>query len=253
MSYNYDTHSSSSLVSTQHIKKKLKTGIDQHSILAIESECGLLIHKKPKIQTIISSNDRYEQIFELYSNDHKEICLDGILRFCQDIAIQPDSYEILLFCFLCQAQQMYSLTRKEFLHGLKALGIHIDHPHDLRKALIDYQILSNEKNFYSWTYQFGLIDGQRSLTTRNALSLWRIFFTKRKNELIVLNNWLNYLENIINSEVPQQINIDAWEMFPDFAEFIQLNGYESYDATQAWPSLFDQFVEYQKKIKLFTF
>jgi DCN1-like protein 3 len=200
-----------------------------------------------------NSIDRRLQLFKHYSNDDEIMSVDGILRFCSDLSIEPDCYEVLLFCFVCRAKQMYSLTKDEFICGLKTLGNHVDNLVDLRTTLFNYDVLPYENEFYIWTYHYGLIDGQRCVTTQNAISLWRLFYSKNIEKPQIFDRWLNYLEQDVNNEIPKTITCDTWTIFPQFAKFIQLNGYEAYDDNEAWPCLFDGFVEYeleqQKKIK----
>jgi len=204
-----------------------------------------------------NSINRRLQLFKHYSDDDEIISVDGILRFCNDLSIEPDCYEVLLFCFVCRAKQMYSLTKDEFLFGLKTLGNHVDNLLDIRTTLFNYDILPYENEFYIWTYHYGLIDGQRCVTTQNAVSLWRLFYSKNLKKPQILDRWLNYLEKDLNNEIPKTITCDTWTIFPQFAKFIELNGYEAYDDNEAWPCLFDGFVEYeleqqQKTISLST-
>ncbi|CAF2515181.1 unnamed protein product [Rotaria sp. Silwood2] len=261
MSHNQNNHSS---VLIKHVKKKVKQDGEQHQILnsrhsyrqisptTLEPRRDLPLHKIPELLAKItgtlsstlsssdtkqssSSIDRREQLFKHYSDNNQLMSIDGILRFCNDLSIEPDSYELLLFCFLCQAKQMYSLIKNEFLLGLKTLGNHIDNLLDLRTSLLNYNILPYEKEFYIWTYHYGLVDGQHRLTKQNAISLWRLFYSKNIEKPKILDPWLNYLEDDINNEIPKIITYDTWRIFPQFAEFIQLNGYQSYDDNEAWP------------------
>ncbi|CAF0765451.1 unnamed protein product [Adineta steineri] len=189
--------------------------------------------------------DRRFQLFKKYSDDDELMSVDGILRLCNDLSLEPDSYEVLLFCFVCRAKQMYSLTKDEFFLGLKTLGIHGDNFSELRTRLFNYNIVSYENEFYNWTYHYGLVDGQRCLTTQNAISLWRLFYLKGIERPKILDQWLNYLEQDINNEIPKTITCDTWTIFPQFEKFIELNGYGAYDDNEAWPCLFDGFVEHQ--------
>lgn len=257
----------------QHIKKKVKKDVEFYPNTrtmnppTLEPRRDLPLNKIPELlakitgtfsstlsssasdthRTAQPSLDRNEQLFDHYSSSHSILSLDEILRFCTDLSLEPDSYEILLFCFLSRAKQMYILTREEFLHGLKSLINHWQNLHDLRNALLHYHISSTEEQdeFYRWIYHYGLTDGQRSLTTCNAICLWRLFYSKRTDKPWMLDDWLKYLEN--NDEVPKTITCDTWTIFPQFARFIQMKGYKSYDDNEAWPCLFDGFVEYQQK------
>lgn len=260
----------------RHIKKKVKKDVEfSHSSTSnrimnpptLEPRRDLPLNKIPELlakitgtfsSTLSSSSldtktssshlslDRNEQLFEHYSSSHSIMSVNEILRFCTDLSLEPDSYEVLLFCFLCRAKQMYTLTKEEFLHGVKTLvNNHWENLHDLRTALFHYDITPFHEEFYRWIYHYGLIDGQRCLTTSNAICLWRLFYSKRIEQPRILNQWLNYLEN--NDEVPKSITYDTWTIFPQFARFIQSNGYASYDDNEAWPCLFDGFVEHQQK------
>lgn len=194
-----------------------------------------------------ASADRRVQLFKHYASavDDDLMPLDGILRFCKDLSLEPDCYEVLLFCFLCRAKQMYSLTKDEFLLGLKTLGNPVDSLLDLRAALFNYDVQPFENEFYNWTYHYGLIDGQRCVTTPNAISLWRLYYSKGVAKPFILDSWLHYLEQDVSNEIPKTITCDTWTIFPQFAKFIQLNGFEAYDDNEAWPCLFDGYVEHQ--------
>ena len=285
MSHNYNSHSA---ILTKHIKKKAKQDTSDPQSLnnsrylyrqmnppALEPRRDLPLHKIPELLAKItgtlsstisssssaeskhssSSNDRRERFFDNYSDkpssslDEQRMSLDGILRLCNDLSIEPDSYEVLLFCFLCRAKQMYTLTKQEFLLGLANLGSHIDNLSDLRASLFQWNISSYENEFYMWTYHYGLIDGQRCLTSCNAISLWRLFYSKGVERPELLDHWLDYLEKDPLSEVPKTITCDTWKIFPQFAKFIQVHGYSAYDDNEAWPFLFDGFVEHQQKTK----
>ena len=274
-----------SSLSTKHVKKKSKQdSTDQSSssfrhscrttTTALEPRRDLPLHKIPELlakitgtlsSTLSSSEskhlsflsanhptststyspiDRRLQYFEYYS-EGEIISLDGLLRFCHDLSLEPDCYEVLLFCYLCRAKQMYSLTKQEFILGLKSLGNHFETLTDIRTALFNYEISNEEEEFYLWTFHYGLIDGQRCLTTSNAISLWRLFYSKGVKKPLILDRWLSYLEHETKNIIPKTITCDTWRIFPQFAKFIQTNGYEAYDDSEAWPCLFDDFVEYQ--------
>lgn len=274
-SMSHSNQTTRSSLSTKHVKKKPKQDFSEHqsnsfshsykqSNPTLEPRRDLPLHKIPEllakitgtlsstlsssseskqISSTVNTFDRRLQFFKHYASsvDDELISLDGILRFCDDLSIEPDSYEVLLFCFLCRAKQMYSLTKEEFLLGLQTLA----NPSDLRTALFSYDILPYENQFYIWTYHYGLIDGQRCVTTSNAISLWRLFYSKHVSKPDIFDRWINYLEEDWNNEIPKTITCDTWTIFPQFAKFIQLNGYEAYDDNEAWPCLFDGFVENQ--------
>lgn len=70
-----------------------------------------------------------------------------------------------------------------------------------------------------------------------AIILWRLVFTLHRPD--ILGKWLYFLEQHPNI---RGILKDTWNMFLNFAETCDIT---SYDDTEAWPSLFDDFVEYE--------
>lgn len=71
-----------------------------------------------------------------------------------------------------------------------------------------------------------------------AISLWRLVFTVHTPE--VLGPWLAYLA--ANPNQIRGIPKDTWNMFLNFAETCDIYSYSDEDA---WPSVFDDFVEYE--------
>lgn len=223
----------------------------------LEPRRDLPLHKIPELLAKITgtfsspfeikSIDRCEEFFDIYSNRTSTITVDGLLRFCSDLSLAPDSFEFLLFCFLCRAKRMYFLTRDEFVRGWNSLGDQIENLNEIRRHLIDFDVRKVQNEFYRWTFQFGLNEGQRNLTTRNAIDLWKLFYSKSKDKPMIFDRWIDYLEEDMINDIPKLITCDTWTIFPQFVEFIRLKGFHSYDENDGWPCLFDSFVETQLK------
>lgn len=82
--------------------------------------------------------------------------------------------------------------------------------------------------------------GQRILPVDTAVVLWKLIFNGR--EPAILQRWLNFLESQDNIRgIPK----DTWNMFFNFAESVSNGDLSNYDDTEAWPSVFDDFVEYE--------
>lgn len=79
---------------------------------------------------------------------------------------------------------------------------------------------------------------QRILSLDMAISLWKLVFTVHTPDL--LSKWIHFLEQHPSIRgIPK----DTWNMFLNFSEQCDIN---NYDDTEAWPSLFDDFVDYEK-------
>lgn len=184
-------------------------------------------------------------LYNIYVDpDMGMIGAEGIERLCNDLEISPEDFRILVLAYCLGAQVMCRFTEDEFVSGCKKHDIT-----DIRsmKAAVP-NLLKCVKGplfapFYRWTYKFALDleSGQRTLPTDMALSLWKLVFYQ--NYPPILDRWLDFIEN--NTSI-KGVSKDTWDMFLIFIEQIgeDLN---SYDDTEAWPSLLDDFVETEKE------
>jgi len=190
--------------------------------------------------------DRHIGAFFDHYRDADVDCIlaDGIERFCADIHVQPDEFSVLVLAWKFNAEAMCRFTREEFINGCHALG-GADTAQAVRAQLpaIVAEVCENKDRFrelYRWTYRFGLDVGQRTLPLSMALSLWRLVFSV--NPPPVLERWLAFLEQ--RRSAPSGIMRDTWDMYLLFTEVIG-EDLERYDESEAWPSLIDDFVEYE--------
>lgn len=136
------------------------------------------------------------------------------------------------------------VIRKEFVEGCKAIradsiqGICSRFPF----LLVEAQGEENFKDLYRFTFQFGLDadEGQRSLQRDIAIALWRLVFTQDTPE--ILEHWLDFLAE--NPSGVRGISRDTWNMFLNFTQAIGPD-LSNYSEDEAWPSLFDTFVEWE--------
>ena len=136
---------------------------------------------------------------------------------------------------------MCRFTKAEFIQGLQTMNA--DTIDEIRRRLeeIVAKLKTDSdmfKQLYRFTFIFGLESGNRIVLLDMAIILWRLVFTVQTPP--ILNRWLHFLEKHPNIRgVPK----DTWNMFLNFAETCDIT---SYDDTEAWPSLFDDFVEYER-------
>ncbi|XP_023023614.2 defective in cullin neddylation 1 domain containing SCCRO3 isoform X1 [Leptinotarsa decemlineata] len=192
-----------------------------------------------------SSETKLNGLFEQYKDKSEDSMLaEGIEQFCQDLQVSPDDFKILVLAWKLNAEQMCRFTRLEFITGMKA--IRADSIKSLQNRLPELVSEVNNnyelfKDLYRFTFRFGLdsSSGQRILPTDMAVILWKLVFTFR--EPPILNRWLNFLET---HQITRGIPKDTWNMFLNFSEHVA-NDLSCYDDNEAWPSLFDDFVEFE--------
>ncbi|XP_061911973.1 DCN1-like protein 3 [Entelurus aequoreus] len=186
-----------------------------------------------------------EELFCCYKDEQEDAILEeGMEMFCNDLCVDPAEFRVLVLAWKFQAATMCKFTRKEFVEGCKAIqadsleGICSRFPY----MLLDAQGEENFKDLYRFTFQFGLDadEGQRSLQRDIAIALWRLVFTQDMPS--ILEHWLDFLAE--NPSGVRGISRDTWNMFLNFTQAIGAD-LSNYSEDEAWPSLFDTFVEWE--------
>ncbi|XP_053975511.1 DCN1-like protein 3 [Hylaeus volcanicus] len=190
------------------------------------------------------SENKINALFDQYKDPHEDVILaDGIERLCNNLQLSPDEFQVLVLAWKLNAEQMCQFTRQEFVTGLKAMKVDSIRAIQTRLPEIVQELTVNSdlfKDLYRFTFRFGLDvnSGQRILPADMAIVLWKLVFTLREPPL--LSRWLTFLECHHVRGIPR----DTWNMFLNFAESIG-DDLGAYDDAEAWPSLFDDFVEYE--------
>lgn len=187
------------------------------------------------------SDNTLNALFEAYKDVQQDAILsEGIERLCADLGYRPDDFAILVLAWRLKASEMCRFTKAEFIQGLQSMRA--DTIAECRRRLEEIidQLRTDAdmfKQLYRFTFLFGLEPGFRIVCLDMAIILWRLVFTVHTPP--ILDRWLHYLGQHPNIRgVPK----DTWNMFLNFAETCDIT---AYDDTEAWPSLFDDFVEYE--------
>ncbi|XP_037074583.1 DCN1-like protein 3, partial [Pollicipes pollicipes] len=191
------------------------------------------------------SDARLAALFEQYRDPAEDAILaDGVERLCADLELRPDEFRVLVLAWRLDAQAMCRFSRAEFVGGCRALRVDSVRALQARLPQLAAEVAADAalfKDLYHFTFRFGLDSdlGQRILPAPMAISLWRLVFSQREPPL--LEPWLRYLEK--HAQI-RGIPADTWSMFLSLVEAVSPD-LADYDDNEAWPSLFDDFVEYQ--------
>uniref|UniRef100_A0A0K8TPA6 Defective in cullin neddylation protein n=1 Tax=Tabanus bromius TaxID=304241 RepID=A0A0K8TPA6_TABBR len=188
------------------------------------------------------SDNTLNLLFEKYRDTKEDVILsDGIERLCKDLGYAPDDFAILVLAWNLDASQMCRFTKSEFIKGLEYMNADTIQTIRIRLEQMIENLKTDAEKFkqlYRFTFRFGLEPENRILSVDMAIILWRLVFTVCTPT--ILEQWLHFLEQ--NPGI-RGIPKDTWNMFLNFAESFDIN---QYDDTEAWPSLFDDFVDYEK-------
>ncbi|TRY89710.1 hypothetical protein DNTS_033850 [Danionella cerebrum] len=174
---------------------------------------------------------RIHELFVCYKDEHEDAILEeGMERFCNDLCVDPAEFKVLVLAWKFQAATMCKFTS---IPGICS-----------RFSLLLEESRGEEsfKDLYRFTFQFGLDSeqGQRSLQRCIAIALWRLVFTL--DTPAILEPWLDFLS--LNPCGVRGISRDTWNMFLNFSQSVGQD-LSSYSEDEAWPSLFDSFVEWE--------
>ena len=181
-----------------------------------------------------------ETLFNKYKDKNADCILaHGTEELCKDLDLDPTEFRVLLLAWKFDVSEMCRFTRKEFVNGCTSLRVDSIAALKSKLAIVEQEIANKElfKDLYRFTYGFGLDveDGQRTLPTPEAIDLWRLVFSK--SGPIFLDEWFNFL----NENQVKGISRDTWNMFLHLSDTVNPD-FSNYDESEAWPSLFDEFV-----------
>ena len=192
----------------------------------------------------LAKHTQIEKYFSKYKDEAEDAILaEGMEKFCTDLGVDPTEFVVLVLAWKFEASQMCRFTKEEFLNGCQKMKVHDARSLKERfpELVAETKEAGNFQELYNFTFSFGLdhSTGQRSLPVEMAIPLWDLVFTH--NKPIILDRWFAFLKE---NEV-RGISRDTWNMFLPFVNTI-LPDFSNYDESEAWPSLFDDFVEYEQ-------
>lgn len=180
--------------------------------------------------------------FREYStaDDPDVIGPEGMEKFCEDIAVEPENIVMLVLAWKMDAKQMGFFTVQEWLRGLsdllcdssKKLRSKLDH----LRSLLNDQVLF--KNIYRYAYDFARDKDQRSMDIETGKAMLQLLLGK---------HWCLYglFHQFLEQSKYKVINKDQWCNILEFSRSIKPD-LSNYDEDGAWPVLLDEFVEWLK-------
>lgn len=185
-----------------------------------------------------ASTKKIKEFFSKYADTPENIALDGMIKLCSDLAVEPSDVVMLVISWKCGAAVACNFSLKEFIEGMQSIGA--DSLKALTGKLDELRGLLNDplafKEIYSFAYGFSKTEGQKSLDLETALALWQMLLD---GKFKLLPKWLAYLQEHYKKSVPR----DTWNLLLEFATTVEPDC-SNYDPLAAWPCVIDEFVEW---------
>lgn len=192
-----------------------------------------------------------DDLFHSYANRSLGmIDPEGIEALCSDLGVDHTDVRILMLAWKMNAQKQGYFTQDEWQRGLKALTV--DTVNKLKNALSELEnevrMPQNFADFYSFAFQYCLTeDKQKWIDVECICELLDIVMGSQFPSQVAL--FTKYLKIQNDYKV---INMDQWTSFLRFCNQISFPDLKNYDATEAWPLILDDFVEWMREEKLAT-
>ncbi|GAA5943078.1 NEDD8 ligase DCN1 [Sporobolomyces koalae] len=203
----------------------------------------------PQKSASSASSKQLELLWKKYCDgpEEAEIGLDGTIRYCEDVNINPEQAEMLALAWFTKAPTMGRFAKKPWVEAW--LNVHCDSLEQQR----DYVESLREKltqpdafrEVYNYSFDYAKQEGQKSMPFEIAQELWNLLIpldpasTFPKDRL---GWWLEFLVEHGSKVVSK----DTWNLFLEFTRTVD-PGFVNYDEEAAWPSLIDDFVENARK------
>lgn len=204
-----------------------------------------------------TNRSKLNQLFDSYKDpDTDSILVDGTLRFCQDLGVDPEDVVLLAVAYELKSPAVAEFPREGWLSGWTHLRC--DTVPAMQNVLpqLRAKLGSDPQYFatvYSATFEFAKSPGQRSLPLETAESFWNLLLPHAVRggalqgapapwSIAQLASWYAFLRE---TKV-KGISKDTWSMFLEFLKAVDPQ-FSAYDEEAAWPSIIDDFVVWARE------
>lgn len=190
----------------------------------------------------IKINEIYSQCLD--SDNPDRIELEGISRLCELVELDAEDIKTLVLLWKLGANSRPgTLTREEFLNGMKKLGVDTL---PALKALIPsfdpgFLMDADFRSFYKFVFQFSREGTHKTIDREFVVQLMKTVLSADRAPHF--HSFIEYLETLPAST---RIGLDQWDLFLTFSSQVKLD-FSNHDPDGAWPVLLDDYAEWAKQ------
>lgn len=197
-------------------------------------------------------NKLFDQYRDAPQDSPDEISMDGTMKLMDDLNINIESVDMLVFSELVACPTLGTVTREGFVDGLSSLSV--SEPKKIAKEVSTRQAsLTSDsallKKVYRHTFTLARAPGQKAVALEAATEYWRVLLSAPSLAWSSPSTpWLEWWLEFLTEKYKKSVNKDLWDQTLVFAQRTlddESMGFWSEDA--AWPGVIDEFVEYVKE------
>jgi DCN1-like protein 1/2 len=201
--------------------------------------------------TPVASDPQIEHIYNTYQDqgDPERIDVDGVLRYLEDLGIEPEDPKSLTLAFFLEAPSMGVFTRAKFIGNwsrttARSVAEMKQYIESLHSTIQDDPLQFVQ--LYNFTFDFSMENpGQRLLAIDTAVEYWKMLLYQRREFegcQARFDQWFLFL-----TTHKKAITKDTWRMvYLFFKEVVAADpsGLLGYDEMASWPSVIDEYIEW---------
>jgi len=205
------------------------------------------VSKKPKERVVnnteVFNSKKLEKVFDSYKDeDGAGMGVDGVMKFLEDIIVDPEDAITLVIAYHLNAQEMGYFSREEFMSGFQKLNC--DTIEKIKEKLPSLRDQLEDASFFKEIYKYSFefykeSKEKRGIDTEVAINLLRILVG---NDQPHVEKFVTFLSD---QQTYKVINSDQWLLFFEFATTVRPD-FSDYDPNGAWPVIIDEYVEWAK-------
>jgi len=192
------------------------------------------------------SKKRIEELYEHYRKIkeeeelEEEIGANGVAQFIKDLGLNPDDILSFVIGWRLGCSDLGYISKDEFVEGM--LKMKVDTIEKLKETIPIFRQDLEEHKDEVWNWSFGASqEGRKTLELEAAYVLIGLFFPD--NTIPHVQEFVEFLKE---QESTKMLTKDQWSSLYQFVHTVNTE-LDNYDTEDAWPCLFDDYVEWRKQ------
>jgi len=181
-----------------------------------------------------------EKIKEEEEIEEELIGPNGVAQLIKDLGLNPDDILSFVIGWRLGCTDLGYISKDEFIEGM--LKMKIDTIEKLKEYIPIFKQDLEEHKDEVWNWSFGASqEGRKTLELEAAYVLLALFFPDENTPHV--QDFVGFLKE---QESTKMLTKDQWSSLYQFVHTVN-SDVANYDTEDAWPCLFDEYVEWRKQ------